>query len=71
MAPLEKASVLELTREEITRQLDREARRRLGIEGVELLRRYQAGELKDCGKVADLLALAILLAEEAPLSAAA
>ena len=71
MAPLEKASVLELTREEITRQLDREARRRLGIEGVELLRRYQAGELKDYGKVADLLALAILLAEEAPLSAAA
>jgi hypothetical protein len=71
MAPLAKASALELTRAEITRQLDREAHRRLGVEGGELLRRYQAGELKDCCKVADLLALAILLAEEDPLSAAA
>ncbi len=68
MAP---ETTLELTREQIARQLDKEAQRRLGIDAKELVRRYKAGELKDCGKVADLLALTSLLAEDDPLFAAA
>lgn len=71
MAPLEKTSILELTRDEIAQQLDREARRRLNISGEELVRRYRAGDLKDCGQVADLLALASLLDKDDPLFAAA
>jgi len=51
--------------------LHREAQRRLHISGEELVRLYRAGLLKDCGKVADLLALTSLLAEDDPLFAAA
>ena len=58
---------LELTREPMAQQLDREARRRLALAGEELVRRYRAGLLKDCGQVADLLALTSLLAEDDPL----
>ncbi len=64
-------TTLELSREQIAQQLDREAMRRLGIDGKELIRRYKAGLLNDCGKVADLLALTSLLAEDDPLFAAA
>jgi hypothetical protein len=64
-------STLELNREQIARQLEKEALRRLGIDATELVRRYKAGELRDCGKVADLLALTSLLAEDDPLFAAA
>ena len=71
MTPQDSTSTLELTREEITALLDREAQRRLGIPGAELVRRYRAGLLKDCGNVADLLALASLLAEDDPLFVAA
>ena len=62
---------LELSRGEIIQQLDREAHRRLNISGEELVRRYHKGLLKDCGNVADLLALASLLTEDDPLFAAA
>jgi hypothetical protein len=71
MAPLENASILELKREQIAQQLDREARRRLAISGEELVRRYRAGLLKDRGQVADLLAFTGLLAEDDSLFAAA
>lgn len=71
MAPLDATTTLELTREEIAQQLDREALHRLGIHGEDLVRLYRAGQLKDCGTVADLLALASLLAEDDPLFAAA
>lgn len=64
-------TTLEFSREQIAQQLDREAMRRLGIDGKELIRRYKAGLLNDCGKVADLLALTNLLAEDDPLFAAA
>ncbi len=64
-------TTLEFSREQIAQQLDREAMRRLGIDGKELIRRYKAGLLNDCGKVADLLALTSLLAEDDPLFAAA
>ena len=70
-APLEKASILELTRELIAQQHDREARRHLAISGEELVRRYRAGLLKDRGQVADFLVLTSLLAEDDPLFAAA
>jgi hypothetical protein len=62
---------LELSRAEIVETLDRESRRRLGVSGAELIQRYRAGTLKDCGTVADLLALAQLLTEDDPLFAAA
>lgn len=69
-APLENGSILELTREKIAQQLDREARRRLAISGEELVCRYRVGLLKDRGQIADLLALTSLLAEDDPLFAA-
>lgn len=71
MAPVDSTIPLELTRESIVQQLDREARRRLNISGEELVRQFRSGLLKDCGKVADLLALASLLTEDDPLFAAA
>jgi hypothetical protein len=71
MAPVDSITTLELTRAQIAELLDREAQRRLGVPGHELVRRYRAGELKDCGKFADLLALANLLPEDDPLFAAA
>lgn len=71
MAPIDSTTTLELTREQIVQQLDREARRRLNISGEELVRRYRAGLLEDCGNVADLLALASLLSEDDCLFAAA
>jgi hypothetical protein len=71
MAPVDNTATLELTRSEIATLLDREARRRLGVSGEELVRRYKAGLLDDCGKVADLLALANLLDKDDPLFAAA
>ncbi len=71
MTPKEQTTVLELTRDQIAAELDREAQRRLHISGEELVRRYRAGLLKDCGTVADLLALTSLLAEDDPLFAAA
>lgn len=55
------ASVLELTREEIVRRIDFEARRRFGLSAKGLIYSYRNGTLKDCGKVADLLSLANLL----------
>jgi hypothetical protein len=55
----------ELDSEYIRRQIDTEARRRLGISGDELLARFEHGELDDPGRVADLLALADLLREPA------
>jgi hypothetical protein len=59
------ATETELTPEYIRELVDAEARRRLGISGEELLARYEAGELDDSGRVADLIALADLLREPA------
>jgi hypothetical protein len=56
---------VELTPEYIRELVDSEARRRLGISGAELLRRYERGNLADPGRVADLIALADLLREPA------
>jgi hypothetical protein len=53
----------ELTPEYIRDRVDEEARRRLGISGEEMLRRFEHGELEDPGRVADLIALADLLRE--------
>jgi len=55
----------ELDAEYIRREIDGEARRRLGISGDEMLSRFERGELDDPGRVADLLALADLLREPA------
>lgn len=66
------SNVVELTREQIVHALDEESERRLGIRADELVRRYKSGNLKgDCGKFADLLALASLLNEDDPLFVAA
>ena len=70
-APAENTSILELTREQMAQQLDREDRRRFAISGEDLVCCYRAGLLQDHGHVADLLALTGLLAEGNPLFAAA
>jgi hypothetical protein len=62
---------LELTRDEIVGHIGAEARRRLGMSAEELLRAYWGGQLADPGQVADLLALACLLAADDPLIAGA
>lgn len=58
---------VELPRDEIADRIERGARKRLGIDARELLRRYRNGELENPGAVADLLALANLLRESDPL----
>ena len=45
---------LELTREPMAQQLDREAQRSRALAGEDLVRRCRAGLLKDHGHVADL-----------------
>jgi len=69
MAP--STSTLELSRAEIAGLLDREALRRLGVPGEELIKLYNSGALKDCGLVSDLLAPASLLKKDDPLFVAA
>lgn len=63
--------ILELTREEILRRIEEGARRRRGMSARELLHAWRTGTLEEPGEVADLLALAHLLAEDDPLLAAA
>lgn len=67
---IEQDGTIELSREELIDQLDREAMRRRGVSARELLLAYKAGRLDDPGEVADLLALADLLPEDDPLFAA-
>jgi hypothetical protein len=55
----------------MAQQLDRVVRRRRALAGEDLVHRYRAGLLKDCGQIADLLALTSLLAEDDTLFAAA
>jgi hypothetical protein len=64
---IEKNGILELSRDEIVRRIERAAQRRLHISAQDLVRRYRAGKLKDPGSVADLLALANLLPDNDPL----
>lgn len=59
--------VLELTRDEIVRRIERGAQRRLHMSARELVQAYRSGRLEDPGLVADLLALSSLLAESDPL----
>jgi hypothetical protein len=59
--------VLELTRDEIVRRIERGAQRRLHMSARELVQAYRLGRLEDPGLVADLIALASLLAESDPL----
>jgi hypothetical protein len=68
---METAPILELSREEIVARIEQGARQRRRLSARELLRQYQAGSLDEPGEVADLLALAHLLAEDDPLLAAA
>jgi hypothetical protein len=68
---METASILELSREEIVARIDQGAQRRRRMSARELLRKYRAGTLDEPGEVADLLALANLLAEDDPLLAPA
>ena len=62
---------IELTREPMAQELDRESRRRRALAGEDLARCDRAGLLKDHGHVVDLLALTGFLAEDNPLCAAA
>jgi uncharacterized protein YehS (DUF1456 family) len=56
----------EISADEIRGILDTEAKKRLGLSGDELLRRYDAGEIADPSEIADLLILADLLMEPQP-----
>lgn len=56
---------VELTPEYIRELVDSESRRRLGMSGDDMLRRYSRGELDDPGRVADLIVLVDLLGEPA------
>jgi hypothetical protein len=61
---VETPTTIEFTTEELQEQVDREARRRCDMSGPELLCAYDEGRLEDPGAVADLLALADLLADD-------
>ena len=61
--------VLELSREDILRRIEKAAQRRLKMSASELLRAYRAGRIEDPGRVADLLVLADLLREDDPIFA--
>jgi hypothetical protein len=63
--------ILTLSREQIIAILEREAKKRLGLSARELFRRYARGELKDPGRVSDLVILSHLLPENDELFAAA
>ncbi len=60
---MEDNRILELTRDEIVRRIERGAQRRLHMSARELVQAYRAGQLEDPGAVADLLSLASLLVE--------
>ncbi len=64
---MENSYLIVLTREQILERLEQGARRRRGMSARELLQAYNQGRLEDPGAVADLLALANLLAENDPL----
>jgi hypothetical protein len=64
----QRAPVLQLSREQIVAQIEREARRRLSMSAAEFVRAYQTCQLPDPGRVADLLALGSLLEPTDPLS---
>ncbi len=66
---MDNGAVLELSREDILRRIEKAAQRRLKMSAAELLRAYRAGRLEDPGRVADLLVLADLLREDDPIFA--
>jgi len=68
---IEHDSTVELSREELIKRLEQEARRRRGVAARDLLRAYREGRLEEPGEVADLLALAGLLPEDDPIFASA
>ena len=63
------SEVLELTREEIIERIEEGAWQRLRMSARDLVRKYRSGQLDEPGAVADLLALANLLPDNAPLFA--
>lgn len=64
-------TVLELTRDDILRRLERGAQRRRRLSAADLLRQYRSGTLEEPCDVADLLALADLLPDNDPVFSAA
>jgi hypothetical protein len=60
-------AVIELTRDELVKLLDEEARQRGGMSARDMLRAYRSGQLDQTGEVADLLILGNLLPETDPL----
>jgi|GEM_PF-1471720 len=68
---IEKNSLIDLSREELIKQLDEESMRRRSMSACDLMLAYRAGRLENPGEVADLLALAGLLPEDDPLFATA
>lgn len=58
---------LELTRDEIVREMDRVSQVRLGTSAADVVRRYQEGALEDPGQVGDVLVLSDLLPVDDPI----
>lgn len=57
---------VELTRDDILREIDAVAHARRGMSGAELLGAYAEGRLEDPGEVADILIIADLLPDDDP-----
>lgn len=66
MATIVHAREERLARGEIISRIEREARRRRGVSGTELVSAYRAGRLADPGSVADLIVLSDLLSDDDP-----
>lgn len=58
---------VKLSSKRVVRHIDGESRRRLGISGSEMLRKYHRGKLKDVGEVADLIVWSNILPEDDPI----
>jgi len=62
---------LELSRDQIVAQLEKESQRRLGMSADKFLLLYRLGRIPDPGSVGDLVVLADLLSDDDPLITAA
>lgn len=67
LAPWERGVVFHKTRDEIVQEIDKKARRLIGMSAEEMLRAYRAGTLEDPGYVMHLLIYSDLLPKNDPI----
>jgi hypothetical protein len=58
---------IKMPRSQVRNHIDREAHKRLGISGREMLQQYRRGTLHEVGRVADLIVWADALADDDPM----